>query len=325
MEFTLTDALLDDIQFYMENQTDTFFVDSVENAVVSMAEIENGPTSFNSDDPDDFEDDSADADRYYELPQWGPVEGFRLMEHFTGSLHNPPAKEELHRVLDCGRGVFRNFKNVLQKHPGVEELWYAFKDTEMKQVIRDWYDNLRTAWGLEKLGSEPEETDDVLKDDFIFSDRSSLSAESILQSANEEMLNELENRFEKPLGRTAVALWKNLQSLCTEQNSITITAETLAGDFAGCIQTCSVPPSCPDTHIITLLYVKPEFRGLGIARELINRSSAAQIKAGAVLTVCTNTIVPEHFISVLRKTGFKDCGSAFVLYLNETGSIKQPV
>lgn len=38
----------------------------------------------------------------------------------------------------------------------------------MKREVIRWYNALREEWGLELIGEEPEETDDLVQDDFRF-------------------------------------------------------------------------------------------------------------------------------------------------------------
>ena len=70
-------------------------------------------------------------------------------------------------ALSAGRGVFRNFKNALKQSRDLERSWYRFKEREMRRVVAEWYNQEREAAGLERLGPEPEETEDLTVSDFV--------------------------------------------------------------------------------------------------------------------------------------------------------------
>ena len=39
-----------------------------------------------------------------------------------------------------GRGAFRRFKDLIARHPDVEEQWYACKDARAKERVLHWLD-----------------------------------------------------------------------------------------------------------------------------------------------------------------------------------------
>ena len=168
MQFELSEALLDDILFSMEDQEGIFFIDTHEGIVVNEYDIE---------DFDDFEKD--DEDRLISLPEWDSSDGFRLMEKFTTAFRNPLIRSELSQTLNQGRGVFRAFKDTISRHPEAEKLWFSFKEKEMKKEIIRWYNGLREEWGMEKIGPEPEETGDLVLEDFNFRDADGETADGI--------------------------------------------------------------------------------------------------------------------------------------------------
>ncbi len=69
MQFELDETLVDSILFSMEDQNDTFLVDTHEADVVSVNDLEE----------EEFEDD----EHYISLPEWDSNDGFRLMERFA--------------------------------------------------------------------------------------------------------------------------------------------------------------------------------------------------------------------------------------------------
>jgi GNAT superfamily N-acetyltransferase len=157
MQFELTDAIIDEILFAMEDQNGDFLFDTREGVVVDQ-----------NDDGEEALEDTDDMERYVSLPEWDSSAGFSLMQGFAASVKNPVLQVELNKALNRGRGVFRAFKDCLASHSEVEKLWYAYKEKAMHDIIVAWYNALRVEWGLEKIGPEPEETDDLILEDFKF-------------------------------------------------------------------------------------------------------------------------------------------------------------
>ena len=236
MQFELTEALVDDILFSMEDQNGKFVLDTV-NGVVSAVP------------------DGDGGSRYISLPGWDSSSGFRLMERFAAGFKNPLIRKELCGALDRGRGVFRAFKDSLGRRPEVEKLWFAYKKQEMRREIILWYNGLREEWGLKKIGMEPEETGDLLLEDFRFRP---FSKEDM------DKAGELHRRcLEESGADSAVGLLRPL----SDTPETGLAAETGGGDFAGYI-TGSVKDG---SLYIENLEVKAEFRGLGIGQTLLAR------------------------------------------------------
>ena len=156
MRFELDKLLIDEILFFMENQDGDFLLDTQENQVIDI-------NNYEFDEKPDFDDD----DRFISLPEWGSQDGYRLMEHFAAGLRNPIARHELSLALNNNKGVFRAFKNVIVQYPEIEKMWFKFKENEMKNEVIAWYNSLRETWGLEPVGSEPEDTSSLVLEDFI--------------------------------------------------------------------------------------------------------------------------------------------------------------
>jgi len=102
MQFELSEALVDDILFAMEDQVGDFYLDTVEGIIVGGVDWE-----FEGDLNDD---DGEGGERFISLPEWDSSDGFKLMERFAAGFRNPVVREELHLALDRGRGGFRAFK-----------------------------------------------------------------------------------------------------------------------------------------------------------------------------------------------------------------------
>ncbi len=87
-------------------------------------------------DPSDgqLKEKSQDNSDLISLPNWGPRDGYALMEAFTATLPPSALRGELEEVLSSGSGVFRRFKSVLKTYPAEERLWFRFKQREMRQT-----------------------------------------------------------------------------------------------------------------------------------------------------------------------------------------------
>ena len=147
MWFELSQEVYDQIIFAMEDQGARSFVHRASGQVVTEERLER-------------------ADEYVPAPRWRPADGFHLMERFVTTVPNPCYQVQLRVALSTGKGVFRSFKNALKQSPDLERSWYRFKEYEMHHVIAEWYNQEREAAGLERLGPEPEETEDLTISDF---------------------------------------------------------------------------------------------------------------------------------------------------------------
>ena len=274
MQFELTDALIHDILFAMEDQVGEFMLDTVEGVVVG----------------------GGDGEHYIDLPEWHSSDGFRLMEHFAAGLRNPIVREELTSALNMGRGVFRAFKDTLSRHPEIEKLWFAYKDQQMKKEIVEWYNALREEWGLEKIGMEPDETDDLVFEDFRirpFRKEDAFQAEEL----HRQCLEEYENK-----------LIGNGPNIPVDG----LVAESRDGELAGYISWERIKSAI----YIQRLEVKAEFRGLGIGEALLKKfiESLDPIEIDQVLLDLPAEA--EGFSRVLYRESFKPYTVKYWLKLN---------
>jgi GNAT superfamily N-acetyltransferase len=243
-QFDLTAALIDEILFSMEDQDGLFFIDTYEGVVV-------GGVDFDESDLSEDEDD----ERYIDLPDWDSSDGFRMMEHFAAGFRNLLIREQLTSALNRGKGVFRAFKNILNQHPEAEKLWFAFKEQEMKKEIIRWYNGLREEWGIQKIGLEPEETGDLVLEDFRFRD---------YKTTDIFFIENLHNLCLKAVEENDAA-GPEQKPLLNAPGSLALIAESGGGEFAGYI--CAMKE---ETGVqINNLEVKPEYRGLGIGEALL--------------------------------------------------------
>ena len=272
MRFELDEMLIDDISFCMENQNGDFLLDTQEGCVVDI---------YNNDY--DKDTDFEDEDRFIGLPEWSPSEGYRLMERFANNLKKPVLREELARALNRNRGVFRAFRDVLEQYPETLKQWFSFKDREMKNEVIAWYNSLREEWGLEPIGCEPEDNTSLVLEDFV-----------IKEAGSDQWLTESDT------------LSKN-SDLREKKNDFCLIAET-AGEVHAGIISAEISGDC---LIINILEVKPEFRGMGIGKTLLEK--AAEKADREKLEVIIDLPVESDFFSrTLYLESFKPCMQRFV-------------
>src|SRR6056297_1279586 len=145
----LTEEVIDQIIFGMENQQADYLFDLKEGVLVHSNESV-------------VTEHKGSEERFVELPNWRPVDGFYLMERFVAFIKNPIYRQEMRDALNGGGGVFRRFKDVLKRFEPLERQWFSFKEREMRQAVRNWYTGINDAIMLSRLGEEPEETEDLV-------------------------------------------------------------------------------------------------------------------------------------------------------------------
>ena len=300
MEFELTPELTDEIIFAMEDQTGHFLFDSAESRCVDSRD------SVSADDDE----------RYYAIPLWDSVSGFRMMDRFVSQLRNPIAREELRAALSSGHGVFRKFKDILKAHAEIERLWFLFKEREMRNLVLEWYNGLRDFWGLDRIGAEPEETDDIVSQDFLFrpftfDDGNSLE---VLMAAIEQ---EIASDMPLELSGAISELWSRLRGDGAESEHI-ILAETGEREIVGAAVSAPIPDGSFLSVQVTMVAVFPEYRGLGIGKELLARTISWWADKGYRWLLFTAPVVPRAFMPVLHRSGFTNKGHVSVLDLSET-------
>ena len=295
MQFELSDEIINQIIFSMEDQNGRYVFDSENNTLTAASDVPDG-----------------DPDRYYELPIWDSVDGFKMMERFVASLRNPPVKEKLRAVLFAGKGVFRGFKDILKSNPEVENLWFAFKENALRREIIGWYNTLCDLWGAEKIGAEPEETDELVCSDFTFREKPDASDEDFMRRARELSEKELKEMYDAEPAK-ALALLDRVPALLAGKGPFfTLTVRTAEDDFAGFIRAARFPESARKTVIITDFYVFPAWRGLGIGKSLFARCMDTLKSKGIKHVFVLSVHIPVFFEQVMLRSGFRRISAGFL-------------
>lgn len=303
MEFELTPELTDEIIFAMEDQTAPFLFDSAETRCVATREREASATE--------------DDDRYYAIPLWDSVSGFRMMERFVAQLRNPIVREELRSALSSGHGVFRKFKDILKDHGEIGRQWFLFKEREMRLIVLEWYNSLRDFWGLERVGAEPEETEDIVSQDFGFRDLEADDEddfEVLMSSVEREIAAEMPLELSLAIEELALRA-RGEGELEVGEGERVFVAETTEGELVGAVVSAPIPEDSFLTAQLSAIAVYPEFRGLGLGKELLSRTIAYWRSRGYRWLLFTSPTVPRAFLPALHRAGFVERGHVSVLDL----------
>ncbi|HET7839633.1 MAG TPA: GNAT family N-acetyltransferase, partial [Rectinemataceae bacterium] len=271
--FELSDGVVEQIVFAMEDQEAKAVLD-LETGEVLPAEGHSG-------------------DRYATAPTWSSREGFRLMEDFLATVRLPSARRELGLALGRGRGVFKAFKAVLAAYPDLERAFRDFKHRAMRRSISAWYDDLREAKGLERLGPEPEETEDLIVSDLDIRVEG-LGAcgrilEPLIRAAEEEALDFL------PAAIASFEVARLRGELAGSADGFCAYVDDGEGGALGAAAAVRLVARDRGIGRIVFLSVREGFRRMGLGRALL-RAIAAKLSAeGATFLILDSALLPGEY------------------------------
>lgn len=244
----LSRNLLEQIMFGMENQGTDYYLDLVEGLVVERSRLPEIP-----------------LDTQIPLPPWTPAEGFILMERFVSTLNNPLYQEELKTILHSGRGVFRKFKNLLKERMEMERLWFRFKQKEMKDIIMEWLGRFEEYLELTELTEEPDMLDDLIQSDFALV-RDPQDCLNQMQEWDQNLWEELYSDFPQSYREEQRRRYRTGNLLRIDENNHILAIKDTQGQLASFLWY----ESHLDLVLIRCLYTQIEYRGIGLATQLIN-------------------------------------------------------
>jgi hypothetical protein len=77
--------------------------------------------------------------RYISVEADDPYKDYNDMDRFIATVDDESLQDRLRRAIR-GRGAFRRLKDLVARHPGVEEQWYAYQDARAKERLLRWLD-----------------------------------------------------------------------------------------------------------------------------------------------------------------------------------------
>ena len=257
--FDLTEEIVSQIIFSMENQNRAFLV-RLRDGLVIPAERKGE------------ESGATPSDRYEEPPAWRSSDGYQMMERFVVTIRNPLVREQLRTILASGRGVFRQFKDTLQEWPEIQRRWFSFKRLEMRSRIVTWYNALRDREGLPRIPVElaTEETDELVQSDFSIRRLSETPVE-LLARVDREAFFEAYADVDDGVVEYLYSRRRAATPPFDAEGSVLFGAYAVDEELAGLLWATS--RSLEEGMIleqIEQIYVFPAYCGLGIAETLTN-------------------------------------------------------
>jgi GNAT superfamily N-acetyltransferase len=263
--FELREALVRQIIFAMENQKIRYLVD-MEKATLLQEELV--PAEERPDDQIDPEG------RYQDIPRWKSADGFFLMEQFVSGLHDPVLRDELQTILVSGNRVFRRFKDTLREAPEVQRRYYRYKYMAMRDVVVEWYNTLRELKGLDalELGAD-EELHDLLLSDISIRVPDNVPVDLILELDRSGFLEMYDQRTPPELVNYLLECRRRDLPGPADRDSTVIGAYNGMDEVVGFLWMQGRTIDGGYTlETIVQLYVLPEYRGMGIASELLDHA-----------------------------------------------------
>ncbi len=284
--FELCEKVVEQIVFAMEDQERDSVVD-LESGEVQPAEGHSG-------------------EGYAKPPIWSSREGFKLMEDFLASVRQPSARRALSAALARGRGVFKAFKAALAENQELERAFRDFKIRAMRRTIAMWYDDLREARGLERLGPEPDDTDELVLSDLDIGILDLSAARSylgpLLQEAEEESIEYL------PGPLAAYEIGKLKAEMDSAEDALCAVAFDGEGGALGATLGFRTLVGERGFGRIAFLMVKREFRRMGLGKTLLESLTKAFAKEGMPLVALDSALLPPDFGPGLEPLGYKVYG-----------------
>jgi GNAT superfamily N-acetyltransferase len=298
--FELDDKVVESVIFAMENQ-----------GAASFINLDTGLLSSRADGGSETEEPGEDGPDLEPVPTWTSQDGFRLMEQFAQTIGHPVVRADLLAALSRGRGVFRAFKNALDTHPEAERKWYEYKARAMKARIVQWYEDLRDVRGLQRLGLEPEDTDDLLLSDFRilrYGAESWGGFEPLVRAGREDALA----RFPACLVDYVFStLDRELAGPGSADYSL-YSAECEPGARAGMALARALRSGEGTFSVLGFLYVDPERRRIGLGRTLIERARQDAFRDGIRHFVVDMPFLWPEFGASLEGLGYSAFGTRWL-------------
>jgi len=294
--FELTRDVIDDIIFAMEDQEGAWQVELQKGGLVAR-ELACG---------DGESVVSLPRMETVSIPAWSPREGFKLMESFVVGLRNAEARKALLSALGQGRGVFKAFKEKLSAYPEAERAFRDRKARVMGRRIREWYDELRVAAGLERVGLPAEDTEDLIESDLGHSVGLASAARPYLLGLVDGLADELAAEFPAAYAASEGA---GIRARLAREDWVGLWIDDgEGGAIAGAAGRRESGPGYTLGRIF-MVAVAPGFRRQGLARSLVEMLAEELGNAqGLPILVDCPFLIPE-FEEALVGSGFVSLGT----------------
>lgn len=285
--FELDDATIDAIVFAMEDQDCKRVVDLESGKVLALEEA------------GDLQDSAPP-------PSWSSREGYRLMEEFVRTIRSPGARHDLAAALNRGRGVFKAFKAALAAYPEVERAFHDHKAKVMRSVIRSWYDELREAKGLERLGSEPEDNEDLIEGELGIRIAAAAEARDLLFDLCQAATDEALELLPEVLAEYEGAL---LEEAFEAEDWIGAWIDDGEGGAIAGAAARRIHGEGRSLGSVFFVYVNPEFRRSGFGRSLVSALVSSFRSEGTDLILLDSAFLPREFSISLEASGLMPYGT----------------
>lgn len=288
--FELNDEIKAAIIFAMENQKARYGVDKGSGLLYPMDDPDNAVLETGRD--------------LVDLPSWASEDGFKLMESFARGVANPEAHAALSAALNRGRGVFRAYKDALALFPDVEKRWHAHKDAAMKRRVDEWYRDVAALDGLERLGPEPEDTDDLVDEVFGFREAGPEDADLLGVFMDKARASALD-----AFPETLVSLeFESLERALYGNDTVVYLAEASGGAPVGIAVAMIVRAADSALARLALVFVDEGHRRLGIGRRLVDMVGRLVGREGIRRYLVDLPFAPEWFGASLSSVGYQRFG-----------------
>jgi hypothetical protein len=293
--FQLTPEIIDLIIFGMENQSNEYFVHIKNGSVASKAEL-----------ADEHSVQEIEASSI-SVPDWLPSDGFQLMESFTASLHNPVHKKTLLAVLSSGRGAFRSFKKTVKENEVLTRQWYVHKEKIMKSRVVDWYNLNCDILKYNDINENTDDTDNLILSDFIFYTNSTKWERVIAEKAIKSIYESLSQ--EESILAEYIITKNRLFTDMPDNSPLMVSVESANGEFTGFIngRIIEVKSSNCVLAVCNNIWVEKQFRGMGLARHLIDEFSKNAVNLNAekiIFELPDRNFVLKSTLAARGGTGF---------------------
>lgn len=289
--FDLTEAILERIIFAMEDQSKSYAIN------LDTGELQPRPAQ-------DMSENLALP------PDWTSEDGFKILETFALRSSNIVLKKALQKVLGRGKGVFKSYKALLAEFPEEETRFRLYKQAVMKRKIESWLNDQREIAGLARLGSEPEELDELPDFEFQF--------ESFpIHAAMAECSAFLESFFLDELPGLPCEIQAYEKSelvffmMNYEHSAKAFTFRVAEGDLIALLIALPVPANTKPLGLVRFIGTLRDFRGMGLELRLLEETKKWLKKEKIESLLLCSLALDAETAETLPTYGFTAVTSAF--------------